>query len=64
MKYGFIKVAAAIPPVTVADCHSNARGMVELARQAASQDVEWIVFSRIMYNSIYMWRPFWPTPSS
>ncbi|MBQ2979947.1 MAG: NAD(+) synthase [Bacteroidaceae bacterium] len=47
MKYGFIKVAAAIPPVTVADCHSNARGMVELARQAASQDVEWIVFPEL-----------------
>ena len=47
MKYGFIKVAAAIPPVTVADCRRNAQGMIELARQAASQDVEWLVFPEL-----------------
>ena len=47
MKYGFIKVAAAIPPVTVADCRRNADGMVELARQAAAQDVEWLVFPEL-----------------
>ena len=47
MKYGFIKVAAAIPPVTVADCRRNANGMIELARQAAAQDVEWLVFPEL-----------------
>ncbi len=47
MNYGFIKVAAAIPPVTVADCHRNAEGMIELARQAAAQDVEWLVFPEL-----------------
>ena len=47
MKYGFIKVAAAIPPVTVADCRRNAEGMIDLARQAAAQDVEWLVFPEL-----------------
>ena len=47
MNYGFIKVAAAIPPVTVADCQSNAEGMVELARRAALQEVEWLVFPEL-----------------
>ncbi|MBO7318350.1 MAG: NAD(+) synthase, partial [Bacteroidales bacterium] len=47
MKYGFIKVAAAIPPVVVADCRRNAEGMIELARQAAAQDVEWLVFPEL-----------------
>ena len=47
MKYGFIKVAAAIPPVVVADCRRNVEGMIELARQAAQQDVEWLVFPEL-----------------
>lgn len=47
MNYGFIKVAAAIPPVTVADCRRNAEGMIELARQAARQEVEWLVFPEL-----------------
>ena len=47
MNYGFIKVAAAIPPVTVADCQRNAEGMVELARRAALQGVEWLVFPEL-----------------
>lgn len=47
MKYGFIKVAAAIPPVVVADCRRNADGMIELARKAAQQDVEWLVFPEL-----------------
>ncbi len=47
MNYGFIKVAAAIPPVTVANCRSNVEGMIELARKAAHQDVEWLVFPEL-----------------
>ncbi|MBQ8565510.1 MAG: NAD(+) synthase [Bacteroidaceae bacterium] len=47
MNYGFIKVAAAIPPVTVADCRRNVEGMIELARQAARQEVEWLVFPEL-----------------
>lgn len=47
MKYGFIKVAAAIPPVVVADCRRNVEGMLELARKAAAQDVEWLVFPEL-----------------
>ncbi len=47
MKYGFIKVAAAIPPVTVADCRRNVAGMIELAHEAARQEVEWLVFPEL-----------------
>ena len=47
MRYGFIKVAAAIPPVTVADCRRNAEGMIELAHKAAHEGVEWLVFPEL-----------------
>ncbi len=47
MRYGFIKVAAAIPPVTVADCRRNAEGMIELAHKAAHKGVEWLVFPEL-----------------
>lgn len=39
MNHGFIKVAAAVPPVAVADCRKNAEGMAVLAERAASAGV-------------------------
>ncbi len=47
MNHGFIKVAAAVPPVTVADCKRNAEGMIEMAQSAAEQGVEWLIFPEL-----------------
>ena len=47
MQYGFIKVAAAVPTVQVADCQYNLRQMESLIAQAEGQGVEVIVFPEL-----------------
>ncbi len=47
MKDGFIRVAAATPEIKVADCGHNADRIIELARQAASDDASIIVFPEL-----------------
>ena len=47
MKYGFIKVAAAIPAVKVADVHYNVEQIESLIAQAEGQNVEVIVFPEL-----------------
>ena len=47
MKYGFIKVAAAIPAVRVADVDYNVQQMESLIAQAEGQGVEIIVFPEL-----------------
>ena len=47
MQYGFIKVAAAVPTVQVADCQYNLRQMESLIAQAEGQGVEIIVFPEL-----------------
>ncbi len=47
MKQGFIRVAAAIPSVKVADCQYNISKIIELAEQADSQDVEILSFPEL-----------------
>ncbi len=47
MNHGFIKVAAAVPSVTVADCRKNVESMAALAEKAASEGVEWLVFPEL-----------------
>jgi NAD+ synthase (glutamine-hydrolysing) len=47
MNYGFIKVAAAVPTVQVADCHSNVQEMESLIAQAEGQGVKIIVFPEL-----------------
>ena len=46
MKDGFLKVAAATPAIRVADCPYNAEKIRDLAREAADQGVEVVVFPR------------------
>ena len=47
MKQGFVKVAAAIPSVKVADCLSNADSHLELIRQADERQVEVLCFPEL-----------------
>ncbi len=47
MKYGFIKVAAAVPTVTVADCKQNVKEIENLIAQAEGQAVKVITFPEL-----------------
>ncbi len=47
MNHGFIKVAAAVPPVTVADCRQNVKEMISLAEKASMQGVVWMAFPEL-----------------
>lgn len=47
MKYGFVKVAAAVPRVQVADCSYNITQMELLMRRAADQGVQVIAFPEL-----------------
>ena len=47
MKYGFIKVAAAVPTIKVADCQQNVVEIESLIAQAEGKGVEIIVFPEL-----------------
>ena len=47
MKYGFIKVASAVPVVHVADCRQNTKEILSLIAQAEEQGVEVVVFPEL-----------------
>lgn len=47
MNYGFVKVAAAVPSVKVADCFYNTLQIEGLMRQAANQHVQIIAFPEL-----------------
>ena len=46
-RFGFLKVAAAIPHVTVGDCSANTGRILALAEQAAQRGVEIVVFPEL-----------------
>ncbi len=45
--FGFLKVAAAVPDVRVADCATNAERIIALAEQAAQRGVEIVAFPEL-----------------
>lgn len=47
MKHGFIRVAAAIPEIKVADCKFNCSKMIEMIEQAERDQVEIISFPEL-----------------
>ena len=47
MKYGFIKVASAVPVVHVANCRQNTKEIESLIAQAEEQGVEVVVFPEL-----------------
>lgn len=46
-KYGFIKVAAAVPEVRVADCDHNAQHIISLMRRAAERGARVVTFPEL-----------------
>ena len=52
MKYGFVKVAAAIPLVKVADCQFNAQQTSKLIVEADSKGVQVIIFPELNLTDI------------
>jgi NAD+ synthase (glutamine-hydrolysing) len=51
MNYGFVKVAAAIPTVKVADCNFNVQEIESLMAQAEGQGVEIVCFPELCITS-------------
>ncbi len=47
MNYGFVKVAAAIPRVRVADCQYNASNIIEQINEAEAQHAEIVIFPEL-----------------
>ena len=47
MDYGFVRIAAAIPPVSVADCRANVEGIIGLMNEAAARGVQLVVFPEL-----------------
>ncbi|MDR2809344.1 MAG: NAD(+) synthase [Tannerellaceae bacterium] len=47
MNYGFIKVAAGVPQVSVADCFHNVQRIEKLMREAADKDVQMMTFPEL-----------------
>lgn len=47
MDYGFVRVAAAIPPVSVADCRANVEGIIGLMNEAAARGAQLVVFPEL-----------------
>ena len=47
MYQGFVKVAAAIPTVKIADCKTNAEKILELIQEAENQEVEIVCFPEL-----------------
>ena len=52
MKYGFAKIAAAVPIVKVADCHYNIEQMTSLIKKAEEKDVEILLFPELSITSV------------
>ena len=50
MKYGFTKVAAAIPTVTVADCAANTREILDLMAAAHRKGAALTVFPKLKFK--------------
>ena len=47
MNYGFVKVAAAIPSVKVADCHYNTQQIIQQLEEAEKAGVEVVIFPEL-----------------
>lgn len=51
MNYGFVRVAAAIPKLKVANCDYNTVQIIEIAKKAESQGVQFVVFPELAVTS-------------
>jgi len=51
MNYGFVRVAAAIPKLKVANCDYNAVEIIKIAKEAQSQGAQFVVFPELAITS-------------
>ena len=51
MEYGFVKIAAAVPQITVGDCHANAASIISTAKEAVETGAEIILFPELCITS-------------
>lgn len=51
MKFGFVKIAAAIPQTAVGDCHANATNIIALTEKAVGNGAELILFPELCVTS-------------
>ena len=58
--FGFLKVAAAVPHVRVADCDYNTERMAAMAEEAARRGVEIVAFPELGVTA-YTWNA-WCAP--
>ena len=47
MDYGFLRVAAVVPKVNVADCEQNVKNIIEYSKEASSKGAKLIVFPEL-----------------
>lgn len=47
MDYGFVRVAAAVPRLRVADCGFNTENIIHLIESAAAKDIQFVVFPEL-----------------
>lgn len=51
MKHGFVKVAAVTAPINVADCHKNAKGIIDMVNKLKEENIELILFPELSLTS-------------
>ncbi|MGI6776923.1 MAG: NAD(+) synthase [Acetivibrionales bacterium] len=51
MNYGFVRVAAAVPRLRVADCKYNAQNIIDLINKAEEHSVQFVVFPELSITS-------------
>ncbi len=51
MNFGFVRVAAAIPKLKVANCEYNTAEIIEIAKQAQTQGAQFVVFPELAITS-------------
>ena len=51
MDYGFVRVAAAVPDLKVANCDFNAGEIIKIARKADSQGAQFVAFPELSVTS-------------
>ena len=64
MKHGFIKVAAATPRVTVADCKANGEEILKAIHEMEKEHVKLMVFPEFCITGSTLPRSFSPEMSS
>ena len=51
MKYGFIRVGAAVPKLKVADCHYNSHEIIKMIKKGEEKAIKILVFPELSITS-------------